>query len=118
VTTLQLSAWGLQTLAAYVLLFALHLHVAAPLATAAAILIAVNVTAAVPLTPSNLGIFQAACVGILAGAGIGSGPGLAYGLLLQATEIVTALALGLPAAAVEFVVSGGRAGGGAATTRR
>jgi len=118
VTTLQLAAWALQTLAAYALLFALHLDVAAPLATAAAVLVAVNVTAAVPLTPSNIGIFQAACVAVLAGAGVSPGRGLAYGLLLQATELVTALALGLPAAAVEFGVNGGGASGRGATTRR
>jgi uncharacterized membrane protein YbhN (UPF0104 family) len=84
---------------------ALHLHVPAPLATAAAILVAVNVTAAVPVTPSNVGIFQAACIGVLAAVGVGSAHGLSYGLLLQAAEIVTAIVLGLPALAAEF---GGR----------
>ena len=118
VAVLQLGAWGLQMLAAYALLFALHLHLAAPLGTAAAILIAVNVTAAVPLTPSNVGVFQAACLAVLAGAGIASGPALAYGLLLQATEILTALALGLPAVAVEFAISGAPASGRGAATRR
>ena len=106
ICALQFGAWGLQALAAYVLLLALHLHPTAPLATAAAILVAVNVTAAVPVTPSNIGVFQAACIGVLAGAGVGSGPGLAYGLLLQGTELVTALALGLPAAAIELVTAG------------
>ena len=62
---------------------ALHLRVDAPLATAAAILVAVNVTAAVPVTPSNIGVFPAACIGVLAGAGVASGLGLWYGLLLQ-----------------------------------
>ena len=37
----------------------------AGLAAAAAVLFAVNVTAAVPVTPSNLGVFQAACVAVL-----------------------------------------------------
>ena len=32
---------------------------------AAAVLFAVNVTAVLPLTPSNLGVFQAACVAVL-----------------------------------------------------
>ena len=94
------------------LLLALHLRVSAPLATAAAILVAVNVTAAVPLAPSNVGIFQAACIGVLAAAGVSSGHALAYGLLLQATEVATAIGLGVPALASEFAPrrwAGGRA---------
>jgi phosphatidylinositol alpha-mannosyltransferase len=86
----------------YALLLAVGVHVPAPLATAAAILVAVNVTAAVPLTPSNVGTFQAACIGVLAAAGVGSSLGLSYGLLLQAAELATALALALPAAAAEI----------------
>jgi len=104
VTGLQLTAWALQALAAYALLLALHLHVAAPLATAAAILVAVNVTAAVPVTPSNVGIFQAACIGVLAAVGVSADQGLAYGLLLQAAEVATALALGVPASLAELVL--------------
>jgi uncharacterized membrane protein YbhN (UPF0104 family) len=102
ITTLQLGAWTLQALAAYTLLRALDVHVPAPLATAAGILLAVNVTAAVPVTPSNVGIFQAACIGVLAAAGVSSGLGLSYGLLLQAAELATAIALGVPALAAEL----------------
>jgi uncharacterized membrane protein YbhN (UPF0104 family) len=107
ISAAQLAAWGLQTLAAYALLRALDINVAAPLATAAAVLVAVNVTAAVPLTPSNVGIFQAACIGVLASVGVPSGQGLAYGLLLQGIELLTALALGLPAAAAELAIDRG-----------
>jgi uncharacterized membrane protein YbhN (UPF0104 family) len=102
ITIMQLSAWCLQALAAFALLLALNVHVPMPLATAAAILVAVNVTAAVPLTPSNIGVFQAACIGVLAAAGVSSGLGLSYGLLLQAAELATAIALGLPAVALEL----------------
>lgn len=102
ITTLQLGAWALQAGAAYTLLRALDVQVPAPLATAAAILVAVNITAAVPLTPSNVGIFQAACIGVLAAVGVSSGLGLSYGLLLQAAEVATAVALGLPAIAAEL----------------
>jgi phosphatidylinositol alpha-mannosyltransferase len=63
---------------------------------AAAVLLAVNVTAIVPLTPSNVGVFQAACIAVLAVFGISSAHGLAYGLVLQAIEIGVAFALGLP----------------------
>jgi phosphatidylinositol alpha-mannosyltransferase len=107
ISSLQLGAWALQALAAYVLLLALNLHVPYPLATAAAILVAVNITAAVPITPSNVGIFQAACIAVLAAVGVSSGRGLSYGLLLQAAELATAVALGLPAIAAEL---GGRRG--------
>jgi phosphatidylinositol alpha-mannosyltransferase len=91
----QLGAWLLQLLAAAVLLVALHLE--GGLGAAAAILLAVNVTAAVPVTPSNVGVFQATCVAVLAAYGVAPSAGLAYGVLLQAAELVTAVAMGVPA---------------------
>jgi phosphatidylinositol alpha-mannosyltransferase len=93
----QLGAWALQWLSCYCVILALGLNPRATLVTAAAILLAVNVTAVVPATPSNLGVFQAACLVVLAAFGISAGPGLAYGILLQAVEVVTALLLGIPA---------------------
>src|SRR5262249_48560617 len=63
----QLAAWALQWLSCYLLLVALGLDERAGLAAAAAVLFAVNVTAVLPATPSNLGIFQAACVVVLSG---------------------------------------------------
>jgi phosphatidylinositol alpha-mannosyltransferase len=68
------------------------------LGAAAAVLFAVNVTAVLPLTPSNLGVFQAACVTVLgAGYGVSYADALGYGIVLQAVEIATALILGMPA---------------------
>src|SRR4029077_16078057 len=65
---------------------------------AAAVLFAVNVTAVVPATPANVGVFQAACVAVLAGAYHVSTPeAIAYGIVLQAVELSTALLMGLPA---------------------
>jgi phosphatidylinositol alpha-mannosyltransferase len=65
---------------------------------AAAVLFAVNVTAVIPATPANIGIFQAACVAVLAGAYHVSTPeAIAYGIVLQAVELGTALIMGLPA---------------------
>jgi len=93
----QLSAWGLQLLACYLLLVALGLDDRAGLSAAAAVLFAVNVTAAVPATPSNLGVFQAACVAVLSAYGVGKTNALAYGIILQAVEIATALGMGMPA---------------------
>jgi len=97
----QLLAWALQWLACYAVVLALGLQSHATLATAAAILLAVNVSAVVPATPSNVGVFQAACVVVLAAYGVGAGPGLAYGIILQAVEVLTALALGIPALLAE-----------------
>jgi phosphatidylinositol alpha-mannosyltransferase len=61
-------------------------------------LFAVNVTAVVPATPSNIGVFQLATVSVLTtGFGVGAADALAYGVILQAVEIATAVALGVPA---------------------
>jgi phosphatidyl-myo-inositol alpha-mannosyltransferase len=94
---MQLLAWALQWLACYAVLLALHLEHEAGLSAAAAILLAVNVSAVLPATPSNVGVFQAACLVVLAAYGVGAGVALAYGIILQAVEVVTALALGVPA---------------------
>jgi phosphatidylinositol alpha-mannosyltransferase len=93
----QLFAWFLQWIACYALLVALGLDHKAGLGAAAAVLFAVNVTAALPATPSNIGVFQAACVAVLSAYGVGHADGLAYGIILQAVEIATALAMGMPA---------------------
>jgi phosphatidyl-myo-inositol alpha-mannosyltransferase len=93
----QLLAWALQWLACYMVILALGLEADAGLAAAAAILLAVNVSAILPATPSNVGVFQAACLVVLAAYGVGAGPGLAYGIILQAVEVLTALTLGVPA---------------------
>ena len=94
---MQLTAWGVQWLACYVLLVALGLDDQAGLGAAAAVLFAVNVTAALPATPSNLGVFQAACVAVLSAYGVGKTNALAYGIILQAVEIATAVGMGMPA---------------------
>jgi phosphatidylinositol alpha-mannosyltransferase len=93
----QLAAWALQWLACYMVLVALGLTKHAGLVSAAAILLAVNVSAVLPATPSNVGVFQAACLVVLAAYEVGAGAAIAYGILLQAVEVVTALALGVPA---------------------
>jgi len=93
----QLSAWTVQWLACYVLLVALGLDEQAGLGAAAAVLFAVNVTAVLPATPSNLGVFQAACVAVLSAYGVGKTDALAYGIILQAVEIATAVGMGMPA---------------------
>jgi phosphatidylinositol alpha-mannosyltransferase len=95
----QLLAWVLQWLSCYMVILALGLH--ADLTAAAAVLLAVNVSAVLPATPSNVGVFQAACLVVLAAYGVDASHALAYGILLQAVEVVTALALGIPALLAE-----------------
>jgi phosphatidylinositol alpha-mannosyltransferase len=93
---MQLGAWALQWVSCYVLLAALGLHL--DMGAAAAVLFAVNVTAVLPLTPSNLGVFQAACLAVLTGAyGVDAAQALGYGIILQAVEIATAVIMGAPA---------------------
>ncbi|HEY3945320.1 MAG TPA: lysylphosphatidylglycerol synthase domain-containing protein, partial [Solirubrobacteraceae bacterium] len=96
-TATQTAAWGLQLLACYATMSALRLPGHANLAAAAAVLLAVNLTAIVPLTPANVGVFQAACIAVLHPFGVDASQALAYGLVLQAVEIVDALLLGGPA---------------------
>jgi phosphatidylinositol alpha-mannosyltransferase len=91
----QLVAWAIQWFACYTLMVALGLH--AGVGAAAAVLFAVNVTAVLPATPSNLGVFQAACVAVLSAYGVSHTDALAYGIVLQAVEIATAVVLGMPA---------------------
>ena len=94
---MQLGAWAIQWVACYTLLVALGLDDRAGMGAAAAVLFAVNVTAAIPATPSNIGVFQAACVAVLAAYNVGHADAFAYGIILQAVEIATAFALGMPA---------------------
>ena len=94
----QLLAWGIQLLACAALFEALGLEGNVGIGAAAAVLFAVNVTAVVPATPSNIGVFQLAVISVLTtGFGVGAADALAYGVILQAVEIATAVTLGLPA---------------------
>jgi phosphatidyl-myo-inositol alpha-mannosyltransferase len=95
---MQLFAWAIQVAACYTLAVAMGLDGAIGIGGAAAVLFAVNVTAVVPATPSNIGIFQLAVISVLAtGYGVAAADALAYGVILQAVEIATAVGLGVPA---------------------
>jgi phosphatidylinositol alpha-mannosyltransferase len=97
-TLAQLAAWTLQWLSCWLLLTAFGLDAEAGAAAAAGVLFAVNVTAIVPATPANVGVFQAACVAVLAGAyHVSTADAIAYGIVLQAIELATAFVMGLPA---------------------
>ena len=97
----QLVAWLLQLLACYALLDAFGMSTPSRLGAAAAVLVATNVAAVLPITPGNVGVFQAACVAALAAYGIDPGRALAYGVVLQLLEVTIAVALGLPALLAE-----------------
>ena len=100
----QIAAWGLQLAACDVLFTALGLDGQVGIGAAAAVLFAVNVTAVIPATPSNIGVFQLATISVLTtGFGVSTADALAYGVILQAVEIATAVALGLPALVREGV---------------
>src|SRR4051812_30279728 len=103
-TGAQLLAWFLQLLSCWALFAALGLDHQVAIGAAAACLFAVNVTAVVPATPSNIGIFQLAIISVLhQGFGVSPADALAYGVILQAVEIATAVALGVPALVREGV---------------
>ncbi len=102
----QLGAWALQLFACLILFTALGLdeRPSIGIGAAAAVLFAVNVTAVIPATPSNIGVFQLATISVLTtGFGLGAADALAYGVILQAVEIATAVVLGLPALVREGV---------------
>ncbi|HEU4973451.1 MAG TPA: lysylphosphatidylglycerol synthase domain-containing protein [Baekduia sp.] len=103
-TGAQLLAWAIQWMSCYVLLVAFGLDDRAGIGAAAAVLFAVNVSAVLPATPSNLGVFQAACVVVLhKGYGVSAEDALGYGIILQAVEIATAFVMGAPALLTEGV---------------
>jgi phosphatidyl-myo-inositol alpha-mannosyltransferase len=98
----QLGAWVLQLLSCWFLLAAFGLSGRLQLTGAAAILFAVNLTALLPVTPANVGVFQAAVFAVLVGAyDVSPATALAYGIVLQAVEVATALMIGMPALAKE-----------------
>lgn len=100
----QLAAWAIQWMSCYTLLVAFGLDHRAGIGAAAAVLFAVNVSAVLPATPSNLGVFQAACVFVLhKGYGVSAEDALGYGIILQAVEIATAFVMGAPALVKEGV---------------
>lgn len=102
----QMGAWGLQLATCWVVLRTLGVTPRSSLAAAAAVLVAVNVTAVVPLTPSNVGVFQAACIAALAPFGVAATLALAYGLVLQGVEVLCDLGMGIPSLVREGVSFG------------
>src|SRR5439155_23764025 len=69
---------------------------------AVAVLFAVNVTLLLPLTPGDVGVFQAAAAAVLhTGWQVPFSAGVAFGVVLQAVELIAALVMGGPALLLE-----------------
>jgi phosphatidylinositol alpha-mannosyltransferase len=100
----QLAAWGLQLLGCWLVLMAFGLEHTVGFAGAAAVLFAINITSVLPATPANVGVFQAACALVLVGGFHVSAPSaIAFGIVLQAVELATAMLMGFPALAAEHL---------------
>ncbi len=94
VAAVQAVAWLVQLGAAWAALQAFHLG-GAGLRGAALVLILTNLIGLVPLTPGNVGTFQAAALAALAVSGVGAGPAVAYALGLQGMQLVVGAVAGL-----------------------
>jgi len=94
VAATQAGAWIVQLAAAWAALQAFHLG-GAGLRGAGLVLVLTNLIGLVPATPGNLGTFQAATVAALAVSAVAAGPAVAYGLGLQALQLVVAAVAGL-----------------------
>ena len=102
------AAWGLRLFGAYALLPALGLDSRAGIGAAAAVLFAVNVTAVLRRAIQHRRV-PVAVITVLTGAWSSDRLGPRLGEILQAVEMATALAFGLPALIREGLSWGRRA---------
>jgi uncharacterized membrane protein YbhN (UPF0104 family) len=96
---LRALAWSVISELSDVIMLGLALRaLGAPIDPAACVLgyIAVNAGSAVPTTPGQLGVFEAATAWALIATGVPASTALAAGLLYHVSHVVPALALGLP----------------------
>ena len=94
VAAVQTFAWLIQLAAAWAALQAFHLG-GAGLRGAALVLVLTNLIGLVPITPGNVGTFQAAALAALAVSGVAAGPAVAYALGLQGMQLAVATVAGL-----------------------
>jgi uncharacterized protein (TIRG00374 family) len=90
---LSLVAWSLQAVTYHLVAIATGLPVSFAASTAA--LLAVNLTFLLPLTPGNVGVFQAMYALTMGAFGVSSSAAIATSLLLQALQILPMTALAL-----------------------
>ena len=100
VVAIQTSGWLIQLAAAWVALQAFHLG-GAGLRGAALVLVLTNLIGLVPITPGNVGTFQAAAVAALAVSGVAAEPAVAYAVGLQGMQLVVGAAAGLASLALQ-----------------
>jgi uncharacterized protein (TIRG00374 family) len=98
---LQCLGWLLQLLAVYVTMQAFGMD--APLPAAGLVLVLMNIATIVPLWPGNVGLVQAAVALPLRNYGVPYATGFAFGLVLQALEMLCGVGLGLIALAREGI---------------
>jgi len=98
---LQCLGWLMQLLAVFVAMQAFGID--APLPAAGLVLVLMNIATIVPLWPGNVGLVQAAVAFPLRNYGVAYPVGFAYGIVLQAIEIVCGVGLGLLAIAREGI---------------
>jgi uncharacterized protein (TIRG00374 family) len=90
---LQCLGWLLQLLAVYATMKAFEID--APLPAAGLVLVLMNIATIVPLWPGNVGLVQAAVAVPLRNYGVPYATGFAFGLALQALEMLCGVGLGL-----------------------
>ena len=98
---LQCMGWLMQLLAVYAAMQAFDID--APLPAAGLVLVLMNIATIVPLWPGNVGLVQAAVALPLRNYGVPYATGFAFGLALQAIEMVCGIGLGLLAIAREGI---------------
>ena len=98
---LQCLGWLMQLLAVYVAMQAFEID--APLPAAGLVLVLMNVATIIPLWPGNVGLVQAAVALPLRNYGVAYATGFAFGIVLQAIEMVCGVGLGLIAIAREGI---------------
>jgi len=94
VAGIQAASWLVQLGGAWAALQAFHLG-GVGLRGAALVLVLTNLIGLVPITPGNLGTFQAAAVAALAVSGVASGPAVAFALGLQGMQLAVGVVAGL-----------------------
>lgn len=98
---LECLAWALQL--AVVWLGMQAFGVSTSVAAAAVVLLATNIATMIPAWPGAIGLFQAAVALALGPFGVPYAVGIAFGIGLQAIELVSTLLLGVPVAAGEGI---------------
>ncbi len=105
VAVIQVAGWLAQLAAAWAALQAFHLD-GPGWQGAAQVLVLTNLIGLVPITPGNVGTFQAAAAAALAASGVGAGPAVAYAVGLQAVQLLVVAVAGLASLSLQGLTLG------------